>query len=94
MEEEKTDEKEIFDLEAEIKKRGEGALEKLEDEYVQLRNQINLLKDKLNINDDSDDSDYKFDIPRLEDIKDDIIKEPEYNKDDDFNSSDEDDGPN
>ena len=69
-------------------------MEKLEDEYVQLRNQTNFLKDKLNINDDSDDSDYKFDIPRLEDIKDDIIKEPEYNKDDDFNSSDEDHGQN
>ena len=64
-EEEKTLEKEIFDLEAEIKRRGEGALKKLEDEYVQLRNQTNFLNDKLNINDDSDDSDYKFDIPRL-----------------------------
>ena len=75
-------------------KHGEGALEKLEDTYVQLRNQTNFLKNKLNISDDSDDSDDKFDIPKLEDIKDDIKKEPEYNINDDYNSSDEDDGPN
>lgn len=69
-------------------------MKKLEDKYVQLSNQINFLKNKLNINDDSDDSDYKFDIPKLEDIKDDVKKRTEYNKNDDYNSSDEQDGPN
>jgi len=93
-EEEKTLEKEIFDLEAEIKRHGPGALEKLEEEYVQLRNEINCIKKEMNINDDSDDSDYKSDIPKLEDIKDDIKTEPEDNEDDDYTSSDEDDGPN
>ena len=66
----------------------------MEDEHVQLRNEINLLKNKLNINHDSDDSDYEFYITKLEDIKDDIKKDPEYNKNDDYNSSDEDGGPN
>ena len=93
-EEEKTLEKEIFDLEAEIKRHGPGGLEKLEEEYVQLRNEINCIKKEMNINDDSDDSDYKSDIPKLEDIKDDIKTEPEDNDDDDYTSSDEEDGPN
>ena len=93
-EEEKTLEKEIFDLEAEIKRHGPGALEKLEEEYVQLRNEINCIKKEMSITDDSDDSDYKSDIPKLEDIKDDIKTEPEDNDDDDYTSSDEDDGPN
>ena len=48
----------------------------------------------MNITDDSDDSDYKSDIPKLEDIKDDIKTEPEDNDDDDYTSSDEEDGPN
>merc|ERR1712223_1371341 len=82
-EEEKTLEKEIFDLEAEIKRHGPGALEKLEEEYVQLRNEINCIKKEMNINDDSD---YKSDIPKLEDIKDDVKTEPEDNDDDDYTS--------
>jgi len=88
-EEEKTLEKEIFDLESEIKRH--EPLEKLEDEYMQLRSEINCLKKEMNISDDSDDSDFNSEIPKLEDIKDDIKSEPEDNDDDDYTSSDDDD---
>jgi len=88
-EEEKTLEKEIFDLESEIKRH--EPLEKLEDEYMQLRSEINCLKKEMNISDDSDDSDFNSEIPKLEDIKDDIKSEPEDNDYDDYTSSDDDD---
>ena len=66
-------------------------MEKLEEEYVQLRNEINCLKKEMNISDDSGDSDFNDDIPKLEDIKEEIKSEHDDNDDDDVTSSDEED---
>jgi len=84
-EEEKTLEKEIIGLEAELKRH--APLEKLEDEYLQLKSEISFLKQEMNIEDDSDDSD---DVPKFEpgSIKSEDIKS-ESDTDDDESSSEE-----
>jgi len=80
--EEKRLEKDIKNLEEDIKKY--PPVENLGEEYRQLRDEVKILQQRLNITDDSDDSIEEF--PTKNEIKEEDIKSEE----DDFSSTDDD----
>ena len=80
-EEEKRLEKDIVELEDELKKY--PALERLEQEYAQLKSDVRDIKVMMNLSDSSDES--LSDEPVMEDMKEEIKEEDEYSSSEDEN---------